>query len=70
MLWPDDIDKRFNWPPGRARRLALQGKLPHYRLPDGSLRFEVEEVEALVKHVPVTPDAGAVEARGREGGPR
>lgn len=55
MLWPDDIDKKFNWPPGRARRLALQGKLPHYRLPDNSIRFKIDEIEPLVKHVTPPP---------------
>ena len=55
MLWPEDVDKRFNWPPGRARKLALKGKLPFYRLPDGSIRFKLKEVEALVTRVPATP---------------
>lgn len=55
MLWPEDIDKRFNWPPGRARKLALKSKLPFYRLPDGSIRFELEEIQRLVKHVTPPP---------------
>jgi hypothetical protein len=48
---PEDIDRHFNWTVGTATRLARRGRLPHYVLPDGSIRFKLEEVEAMVKRV-------------------
>ncbi len=51
LLYPEDIDRRLNWPPGRAERLARQRKLPHVRLPDGAIRFRWEEIEPLLLSV-------------------
>jgi hypothetical protein len=51
-LCPEQIDQRLNWPLGTSARLARRGKLPHYLLPDGSIRFDWKEVVALVRHVP------------------
>jgi hypothetical protein len=62
LLYPDDIDSRLNWPPGRTSRLARTGKLPHYVLPDGSIRLRWEEIAPLVQHVPTDPDT--TEAKG------
>ena len=56
-LYPEQIDRILNWPLGTATRLARRGKLPHFRLPDGSFRFDQAEVEALVVHVDVQPSA-------------
>ncbi len=39
LLYGEDIDRRLNWSLGRAERLARKQKLPHYMLPDGSIRF-------------------------------
>jgi hypothetical protein len=50
-LYPEQIDTRLNWPLGTAARLARRERLPHYRLPDGAIRFCLEEVVALVRHV-------------------
>jgi hypothetical protein len=50
-LYPEQIDKRLNWPLGTAARLARKERLPHYRLPDGAIRFNLEEVVALVRHI-------------------
>lgn len=54
LLYPDDIDTRLNWPAGRAQQLARRRKLPHYVLPDGSIRFIWEEVVGLVRRVQPT----------------
>jgi hypothetical protein len=54
-LYPDDIDRRLNWPPGRTSRLARSGKLPHYVLPDGSIRLHWSEIELLVQFIAATP---------------
>jgi hypothetical protein len=59
MVYPEDIDKRLNWPLGTAKRLARKKQLPHYVLPDGSIRFRWEEVEPLVLHVPVQEEQEA-----------
>ena len=45
FLYPEDIDKRLNWPLGRAERLARRKKLPHVLLPDGAMRFRWEDIE-------------------------
>ena len=55
LLYPDDIDARLNWPPGRTSRLARTGKLPHYILPDGSIRLRWDEIAPLVQRVPTAP---------------
>lgn len=54
LLFPEDIDVRLNWPPGQATRLARRGKLPHYLLPDRSIRFRWDEITSLVQHVTLT----------------
>ena len=56
FLYPEDIDSRLNWPLGRTSRLARKGKLPHYTLPDGSIRLRWDEIELLVHRVPVSQD--------------
>lgn len=56
FLYPEDIDRRLTWPLGRAERLARRGRLPHIRLPDGSLRFEWEVIEALVQRIPANQE--------------
>ena len=53
--WPDDIDRHLNWHPGTAERLARRGRLPHYKLPDGSIRFRVEEIQPLIRRVTPPP---------------
>jgi hypothetical protein len=55
LLYPDDIDARLNWPPGRAAALARRNKLPHILLPDGSIRFEWEDIEPLLVKVDAEP---------------
>jgi hypothetical protein len=50
LLFPEDIDARLSWPPGRAARLARRGRLPHYILPDGSIRLRWGEIAPLIRH--------------------
>ena len=59
---PEEVDRRMDWRPGRAERLARQRRLPHVLLPDGSVRFVWDEVERLIVRVP----AAATEGRARE----
>ena len=51
LLYPEDVDRRLNWPLGRAERLARRKRLPHVILPDGSIRFDWSEVEPLLCRV-------------------
>ena len=65
LLFPEDVDARLNWQPGCASRFARHGRLPHYVLPDGSIRFFWDEITSLVKHVPLAfPLGGEAVARG------
>jgi hypothetical protein len=52
-LYPEQIDRLLNWPFGTAARLARRNRLPHYLLPDGSIRLRWEEIEPLVQRVPL-----------------
>lgn len=47
-----DVDKALGWSLGKADRLAKRGKLPHIKLPDGSIRFDWREIEPLLVRVP------------------
>ena len=47
--YPDDLDKRLGWKPGKAERLARQRRLPHLLLPDGSIRFDWNGSSVLPK---------------------
>ena len=49
---PEVVDRHYAWSPGKALRLARRGLLPHHRLPDGSIRFRLDEVAAVVVAVP------------------
>ena len=55
LIYPEDVDKRLNWPLGRAGRLARRGRLPHVVLPDGAIRFSWSEVRQLIQHVAREP---------------
>lgn len=52
LLCGDNIDKRLNWPLGKADWLARKGKLPHIILPDSAIRFRWEDISALLQSVP------------------
>jgi hypothetical protein len=51
FLYPAQIDRHLNWPPGTALRLVRRQQLPHYVLPDGSIRLRLEEVASLIRKV-------------------
>jgi hypothetical protein len=54
LLCPEEIDQRLRWPLGRTERLARQRRLPYLLLPDGSMRFDLDEIERLILRVPST----------------
>jgi hypothetical protein len=53
LVYPEQIDRSLNWPLGTAARLARRRQLPHYLLPDGSIRLCWEEIQPLVRRVPL-----------------
>lgn len=48
FLFAREIDQRLRWKAGTAERLAKQGKLPHFVLPNGEFRFEWAAVESAI----------------------
>ena len=50
LVCSPEIDRHFGWTIGRADSLARRGKLPHFLLPDGSVRFRWAEIEPLIRH--------------------
>jgi hypothetical protein len=64
FLRPEEVDGRLNWPLGRAERLARRGKVPHVVLPDGSIRFEWESIETLLRRVSPNAPASADSRQG------
>ncbi len=52
LLYGEDVDRRLNWPLGKAEKLARQRRLPYVLLPDGSIRFRWQDIEPLVLPVP------------------
>lgn len=61
-VYPEDVDRRLNWKPGRAERLAKQRRLPHYVLPDGSIRFVWDEIERLTVQIPAVTQGSPIRA--------
>ncbi len=48
FIRPEEVDRQFAWPPGRAKRLGKSGQLPHRILPDGEIRFVLSEISDTV----------------------
>jgi len=44
LMTPQDLDALLRFPNGRSVRLARRGIFPHIRLPDGSIRFDVDQI--------------------------
>jgi hypothetical protein len=51
FISPEDVDRRMNWRPGNAERLARQRRLPYILTPDGSIRFDWADLERLIVRV-------------------
>ncbi|MSQ94328.1 MAG: hypothetical protein EXR98_07200 [Gemmataceae bacterium] len=62
FVFGDEVDRRMGWKPGKAERLARQRRLPHVLLPDGSIRFDWDEIEPLIVRVPAVK-AGNTESQ-------
>jgi hypothetical protein len=52
FVYPEDIDRKLNWSLGTAAKMARRRMLPHYILPDGAIRFRLDEVIQLVQRLP------------------
>jgi len=48
LLKPAEVDLLLRYPIGRALKLAKAKCLPHIVLPDGEIRFDEAEIEALL----------------------
>jgi predicted site-specific integrase-resolvase len=48
LLMPQDVDRILRYPSGRSERLAKEGKISFIRLPDGSIRFDEEQIKTLL----------------------
>lgn len=48
LLTPIEVDDLLRYPLGKSQRLAKAGKLPHIKLPDGSIRFYPEDIDAIL----------------------
>jgi hypothetical protein len=59
FIYPEDVDRRLGWKPGRAEQLARQRRLPYVLLPDGSIRFDWAEIEPLIVRVQATTNSSA-----------
>ncbi len=44
-LTPDDVDALLKLPRGKAARLARRGKMPACILPDGTIRFDRQQLQ-------------------------
>ena len=51
FVLPEELDKRLGWKPGKAERLARQRRLPYALLPDGSIRFDWDDIAKLIVRV-------------------
>jgi hypothetical protein len=48
LLVPNEVDQMLRWPRGRALKLARLGKLRSITLPDGSMRFALEDLNQML----------------------
>lgn len=58
LLKPSEVDLLLRYPPGRSRRLAKAGLIPHVCLPDGEIRFHEAEIRHLIKRRPAQSGQG------------
>lgn len=59
LIRPEELEQRFGWRRLTANKLVKSGKLPYIRLPNGEIRFDEDEINALIEtwRVPATsPD--------------
>lgn len=69
FLTPEEIDRLFRYPRGRAVKLARGGMLPAVFLPDGEVRFEREAIAAALRGMTRGP-ASVAALPGTEGASR
>ena len=48
-LTPEEVDEQLKLRRGKAARLARRGKLPAIILPDGTIRFDSQELDTFLK---------------------
>ena len=60
FLCPEDVDRKLNWPSGTTSRQCRRGRLPHYVMPDNSIRLCWIEIESLIIRVEPELNTGGV----------
>lgn len=48
LVVPIEVDRRFRWKPGTAERMARRGKIRHFLLPNGEVRFTPGDIDDLL----------------------
>ena len=54
MITGYELDLQMRWPAGTSERLAKRARLPHFKLPNGEIRFDLNEIKKLIQHVTPT----------------
>jgi len=49
ILTPEQVDEMWKLPRGKAQRLARRGALPALLFPDGTVRFDADELHRHLK---------------------
>lgn len=49
LLTPHEVDVILRYPRGRSIKLAIEGRIPAIKLPDGEMRFMAEDISNLLK---------------------
>ena len=49
IMTPEEVDELWKLPRGKAQRLARKHAIPAHVFPDGTIRFDTEELQAHLK---------------------
>ena len=49
LLTTHDLDRKLGFPKGRSARLLKRGLLPRVVLPDGTVRFDEDEIDRCIR---------------------
>ena len=60
ILTPQEVDRLFRYPHGRAVKLAKAGKLPAIFLSDGEIRFNRQTIADALASMSKNPAEGGI----------
>lgn len=55
LVLPRELDLILRYPKGRCLKLAKAGKLPHIKLPDGEIRFDLNQIDQIIAPAQASP---------------